>query len=51
MELEKIGYDGVLMYEVRNADSARQVLERCARARKKLEALGVSWDLEAGSFS
>ena len=51
MELEKIGYDGVLMYEVRNADSPRQVLERCVRARKKLEALGVSWDLEAGSFS
>jgi sugar phosphate isomerase/epimerase len=51
MELEKIGYDGVLMYEVRNTDSARQVLERCVRARKKLEALGVSWDLEAGSFS
>jgi sugar phosphate isomerase/epimerase len=51
MELEKIGYDGVLMYEVRNTDSPRQVLERCARARKKLEALGVSWDLEAGSFS
>jgi sugar phosphate isomerase/epimerase len=51
MELEKIGYDGVLMYEVRNTDSAREVLERCVRARKKLEALGVSWDLEAGSFS
>jgi sugar phosphate isomerase/epimerase len=51
MELEKIGYDGVLMYEVRNTASARQVLERCVRARKKLEALGVSWDLEAGSFS
>ena len=51
MAFEKIGYDGVLMYEVRNTDSARQVLERCVRARKKLEALGVSWDLEAGSFS
>jgi sugar phosphate isomerase/epimerase len=51
MELEKIGYDGVLMYEVRNTDSPRSVLERCMRARKKLEALGVSWDLEAGSFS
>jgi sugar phosphate isomerase/epimerase len=37
MELEKIGYDGVLMYEVRNTDGSANVLERCARARKKLE--------------
>jgi sugar phosphate isomerase/epimerase len=51
MELEKIGYDGVLMYEVRNTDGAAQVLERCVRARTKLESLSPSWDLEAGSFS
>ncbi|MCM3881306.1 MAG: sugar phosphate isomerase/epimerase [Vicinamibacterales bacterium] len=38
MELEKIGYDGVLMYEVRNTDGAANVLERCARARKRLES-------------
>ena len=51
MELEKIGYDGVLMYEVRNRESAAQVLERCVRARTALEGLGGSWDLETGSFS
>lgn len=51
MELEKIGYDGVLLYEVRNTDSAAQVLERCVRARTKLEGLAGSWELEAGSFS
>jgi sugar phosphate isomerase/epimerase len=50
MELEKIGYDGVLMYEVRNTASATEVLERCVRARKKLEGLSVTWDLEAESF-
>ena len=51
MELEKIGYDGVLMYEVRNRDSAAQVLDRSVRARKKLEGLAGSWALEAESFS
>jgi sugar phosphate isomerase/epimerase len=50
MELEKIGYDGVLMYEVRNTDSATEVLQRCVRARKKLEGLSISWDLEAEGF-
>jgi sugar phosphate isomerase/epimerase len=50
MALEKIGYDRVLMYEVRNTDSATEVLERCVRARKKLEGLSVPWDLEAESF-
>jgi sugar phosphate isomerase/epimerase len=51
MELEKIGYDGVLMYEVRNRESAAQVLERCVRARKMLDNLAGNWELEAGSFS
>ena len=51
MELEKIGYDGVLMYEVRNADTAAQVIDRSVRARKRLEGLTGSWELEAGSFS
>jgi sugar phosphate isomerase/epimerase len=51
MELEKIGYDGVLMYEVRNRESAAQVLERCVRARKTLDGLAGNWELEAGSFS
>ena len=51
MELEKIGYDGVLMYEVRNRQSAGQVLERCVRARTTLDGLAGNWELEAGSFS
>ena len=51
MELEKIGYDGVLMYEVRNRESAAQVLDRCVRARKTLDSLAGNWELEAGSFS
>jgi sugar phosphate isomerase/epimerase len=39
MAFEKIGYDGVLMYEVRAAESPRAVLERAVSARRKLEAL------------
>jgi len=41
MAFEKIGYDGVLMYEVRAAESPRAVLERAVSARRKLEALMV----------
>lgn len=51
MAFEKIGYDGVLMFEVRNTGSAQAVLERAARARKKLEELARSSELEAESFS
>jgi sugar phosphate isomerase/epimerase len=39
MAFEKIGYDGVLMYEVRNAESPAAVLEKAAAARRRLEAL------------
>lgn len=39
MALEKIGYDGVLMYEVRASESPKAVLERAVAARRKLEAL------------
>jgi sugar phosphate isomerase/epimerase len=39
MAFEKIGYDGVLMYEVRAAESPRAVLERAVSARRKLDAL------------
>ena len=39
MAFEKIGYDGVLMYEVKAAESPRGVLERAVAARKRLEAL------------
>ncbi len=39
MALEKIGYDGVLMYEVRNAESPTTVLAKAVSARRRLEAL------------
>jgi sugar phosphate isomerase/epimerase len=55
MSLEKIGYDGVLMYEVKAVESPRAVLERVVSARKRLEALmmdsftaGLA-DLEVGT--
>jgi sugar phosphate isomerase/epimerase len=41
MAFEKIGYDGVLMYEVRNTESPRAVLERAVAARRRLEGLMV----------
>jgi sugar phosphate isomerase/epimerase len=39
MALEKIGYDGVFMYEVRAARSPHAVLEQAVAARRKLETL------------
>jgi sugar phosphate isomerase/epimerase len=39
MAFEKIGYDGVLMYEVKAAQGASDVLKRAVAARRKLEAL------------
>ena len=39
MAFEKIGYDGVLMYEVKAAEGPRGVIERAMSARKRLEAL------------
>lgn len=39
MAMEKIGYDGVFMLEVRNADSPAAVLERAARACQRLERM------------
>jgi sugar phosphate isomerase/epimerase len=39
MALEKIGYDGVLMFEVKNVESSTRVLERSAAARTRLEGL------------
>ena len=39
MAFEKIGYDGVLMYEVRNAESPTAILGKAASARKRLEGL------------
>jgi sugar phosphate isomerase/epimerase len=39
MAFEKIGYDGVLMYEVRDTDGPASVLDRAVRARRRLEGL------------
>jgi sugar phosphate isomerase/epimerase len=39
MAFQKIGYDGVLMFEVKNAETPARVLERSAAARKRLEGL------------
>jgi sugar phosphate isomerase/epimerase len=50
MALEKIGYDGVLMYEVKAAESPRAVLERAVAARKRLEAL-MSDSSQLSAFS
>jgi sugar phosphate isomerase/epimerase len=41
MAFEKIGYDGVLMYEVKAAESTRATLERAVAARRRLEGLMV----------
>ena len=41
MAFEKIGYDGVLMYEVRNAESPAAVLEKASAARRRLDALMI----------
>jgi sugar phosphate isomerase/epimerase len=52
MAFEKIGYDGVLMYEVKAAESTRAVLERAVAARRRLEALMVDSlmaDLKVGT--
>ncbi len=46
MAFEKIGYDGVLMYEMRNAEGPAAVLERAVGARRRLEDLMLS----AGSW-
>ncbi len=39
MAFEKIGYDGVLMYELKNAQSGQEVLAKAVSARKRLEGL------------
>ena len=39
MAFQKIGYDGVLMYEVRESESPAAVLDNAVRARKRLEEL------------
>ena len=43
METQKIGYDGVLMFEPAAAGDPVAVLQRCARARQRIEASFVSF--------
>lgn len=52
MAFEKIGYDGVLMYEVKAAQGASAVLEQAVAARRRLDALMMDSflaDLKAGT--
>lgn len=49
MAFEKIGYDGVLMFEVAKTDAPAAVLDRARRARRRLEDLmGDSAELTRG---
>jgi sugar phosphate isomerase/epimerase len=43
METQKIGYDGVLMFEVADAGDAAATLQRCADARERLERTFVTF--------
>jgi sugar phosphate isomerase/epimerase len=36
MEIQKVGYDGALMFEISGAGDKNAVLERCAKARERL---------------
>jgi sugar phosphate isomerase/epimerase len=53
LALQKIGYDGAWMFEVANTGSARAVLERTSRARRRFEemlnqGLPDGWAAEGG---
>jgi sugar phosphate isomerase/epimerase len=43
METQKIGYDGVLMFEVADAGDALATLRRCADARERLQSTFVTF--------
>ena len=43
METQKIGYDGVLMFEVADNGDATTALQRCAAARERLESTFVTF--------
>ena len=43
METQKIGYDGVLMFEVADTANPVDVLERCVKARERLESAFVTF--------
>jgi sugar phosphate isomerase/epimerase len=44
METQKIGYDGTLMFEVADAGDPVNVLDRCVKARARLEKTFVTFD-------
>jgi len=44
METQKIGYDGTLMFEVADTGDPVQVLERCVKARERLEKMFVTFE-------
>jgi hypothetical protein len=44
METQKIGYDGTLMFEVADTGDPVNVLERCVKARARLEKTFVTFD-------
>lgn len=44
METQKIGYDGTLMFEVAGGGDAVGVLERCVKARARLEQTFVTFE-------
>ena len=46
METQKIGYDGVLMFEVADTGDAVAALQRCADARERLESTFVTFPVE-----
>jgi sugar phosphate isomerase/epimerase len=46
METQKIGYDGVLMFEVADTGDAAATLQRCAEARDRLERTFVTFPVE-----
>ena len=43
VETQKIGYDGAMMFEVADTGDPVDVLERTAKARKKLEHLFITF--------
>jgi sugar phosphate isomerase/epimerase len=44
METQKIGYDGTLLFEVGDTGDPVNVLERCVKARERLEKTFVTFD-------
>jgi sugar phosphate isomerase/epimerase len=39
MSFQKVGYDGVIMFELDNTSTAREVLEKTVAVRQRFEAI------------